>query len=325
MFYKGKNVLVAGGAGLLGQCLIPKLLDQGAYVRATEYKTRRIGLSHKRLEIISCDLMNPEQSRAAFKGMDIVFLTAAKIRGAKGIKEDASSLILYNLNLHARLIALAASAGVERCAFISSSYAYPDTGRPNVENEAFVGDPYIPTNYGIGWLMRYLETLCKHFHRTTKTRYVIIRPTAYYGPHDNFNLGECHVIPAFIVKAVLRMNPFEVWGNGEEVRSFTYIEDLAEGLMLAVEKYAEAEGINICTKESCRVKDVLAAVLDLLDFHPEIRFDSTKPTMIPYRVSDPGKAKEILGWQAKIGSQEGLQRTIDWYLGQQGAAVRSGS
>lgn len=322
MFYRGKNVLVAGGAGLLGQSLIPKLLEQGACVRATEYKSRKIALRHKALEIVSCDLMDTEASRAAFKGMDIVFLTAAKVRGAKGIKEDASSLILYNLNLHARLIALAASVGVERCAFISSSYVYPATGRPNVETDGFREDPYLPTNYGIGWLMRYLETLCKYFHRTRKTRYAIIRPTAYYGPHDNFNPGESHVIPALIMKAALRMDPFEVWGNGQEVRSFTYVEDLAEGLMLAVEKYAEAEGINICSQESCRVKDVLAMILDLLDFHPEIRLDAAKPAMIPYLVSDPGKAREILGWAARVGLREGLKRTLDWYAEQQAAAAK---
>ncbi len=320
MFYKGKNVLVAGGAGLVGQSLIPKLLEQGAYVRATQYKSRRLELKHKNLEVVPCDLLNPADSRAAFKGMDIVFLTAAKVRGAKGIKEEASSLILYNLELHSRLIALAAESGAERCALISSSYVYPDTGRANTEDEAFAGDPYIPTNYGIGWMLRYLETLCKHFHMTTKTRYAIIRPTAYYGPHDNFNLGECHVVPAFIVKAVQRMNPFEVWGKGEEIRSFTHVDDLTEGLMLTVEKYAEAEGINICSKESYPVKKVLETVLELVGFQPELRFDATKPVMIPVRVSDPAKARAVLGWESRMGLREGLKQTIDWYLQQQTAA-----
>ncbi len=320
-FYNGKNVLVAGGSGLLGQALIPKLLEAGAHVRATQYTSRRIALRHPRLEIVACDLMEKDQARAAFKDMDIIFLAAAKIRGAKGIKEDASSLILYNLELHAGLIALAASMGAERCAFVSSSYMYPDTGKPNVESEGFEGDPFIPTSYGIGWMIRYLETLCKYFHGTSKTRYAIARPTAYYGPHDNFNPGECHVIPALIVKAAQRMDPFEVWGLGEETRSFTYVEDLAEGLILTVEKYAEAEGINICSAEACQVKDALGLILELFDFHPEIRFDAAKPVMIPYRVSDPAKAKEVLGWEARVSLREGLRKTIQWYLESQKAAA----
>lgn len=314
VFYRGKNVLVAGGAGLVGQSLIPKLLEQGAYVRATQYKSRKISFAHKNLEVVSCDLFNTEQSTAVFKDIDIAFLAAAKIRGAKGIKENPSDIILYNLELHARLIALAATSGVERCALISSSYVYPDTGSANVEKEGFEGDPFIPTNYGIGWMLRYLETLCKHFHRASKTRYAIIRPTAYYGPHDNFNLGECHVVPAFIVKAVQKMNPFEVWGKGEEIRSFTYVEDLIDGLLCVTEKYAEAEGINICANESYPVRKVLETVLELTGHHPEIRYDTTKPMMIPYKVSNPAFAKEKLGWEAKHSLREGLKKTIDWYL-----------
>ena len=314
MFYSGKNVLVAGGAGLVGQALIPRLLEQGAHVRATQYKSRKLELTHKNLEIVSCDLLDPEQAKSSFRDMDVVFLAAAKVRGAKGIKEDPSSIILYNLDLHSRLIALAASSGAERCALISSSYVYPDTGKPNVEKEAFEGDPHIPTNYGIGWMLRYLETLCKHFHRASKTRYAIVRPTAYYGPHDNFNPGESHVVPALIVKAVQNMNPFEVWGKGEEIRSFTYVDDLVDGLLCVTEKYAEAEGMNVCSGESYPVKEVLAAVLDLLNFHPDVRYDATKPMMVPYKVSDPGLAKRRLGWEAGHTLRAGLKKTIDWYL-----------
>jgi len=317
MFYKGKNVLVAGGAGLLGQSLIPKLLEQGAHVRATQYKHRRIEIEHKNLEVVSCDLMDMDQARQAFKNMDIVFLSAGKVRGAKETKEDPSSLILHILDLHTKLFSLAAAFGAERCAFISSSFVYPDTGRPSVESEGFDGDTFVKTHYGIGWTFRYLETLCKHFALSTKTRYSIIRPTSYYGPFDNFNLGECHVIPALIVKAAQRMNPFEVWGKGEEVRSFTYVDDVAEGVMLAVEKYAEAQGINICTKNSNRVREAMELILELSDFKPEIRFDSTKPTTISYRVSDPSKAKQVLGWEAKVSLRDGLQKTIQWYMERQ--------
>lgn len=314
MFYKGKNVLVAGGAGLVGQSLVRKLLDQGAYVRATQYKSRKIALTHKNLEIISCDLRNESEAGPVFKDMEIVFIAAGVVAGAKKIKEDPTYLIFGNLELRSKLIALAAKSGAQRCAHVSSSYVYPHTGRPNVESEGFQSDPPIPVNYGLGWVERYLETLCRHFHMTTKTQYAIARPTAMYGPHDNFNPEECHAVPALIAKAVDRMNPFEVWGNGEDARSFTYVDDLTDGLMLMTKKYATAEALNICSKESNSIKDILKILFDYLKFHPKLQFSTTQPSLMPYKVSDPSRAKKELEWEAKVSLKEGLRKTLDWYV-----------
>ena len=314
MFFKGKNVLVAGGAGMIGQSLVRRLLAEGAYVRATQYKSRKITLRHKNLEVVSCDLRNEEEARPVFKDMEIVFLAAAEVAGAKVIKEDPSYLIMSDLEIHAKLIHLASRMGAARCAFISSSYVYPHIGKPNKEEEGFQGDPWKPYNYGLGWMRRYLETLCKHFQMVGRTNYAIIRPTAIYGPYDTFDLEKSHVIPALIVKAINRMNPFEVWGNGEDVRSFTYVDDVTEGLMFMVEKYAVAEAINICTKETHTVKDVIQILFDYLEFHPQIVFRTDKPSLIPYKVSDPSRARKLLGWEAKVSLEEGLKRTVDWYL-----------
>lgn len=313
-FFQGRNVLVAGGAGLVGQSLIKKLLDQGAHVRATEFKSRKIQLAHSQLEIVSCDLSHEEESRKAFQDMEIAFLAAAKVRGAKAQRENASELILDNLNLHARLIHLASQMKLDRCAFISSSYVYPHTGKPNIEEEGFQGDPPGSVNYGLGWVCRYLETLCKHFQMNSSTRYAIVRPTAYYGPHDRFDEEDSHVVPALIVKAARHMDPFEVWGTGEDLRCFTYVDDLVDGLMLAVEKYVVAEALNICTKEISSVKEILPILFGYLKFNPKVVFNPSKPSMIPYKVSSPVLAEKVLGWKAKVSLKEGLKKTLDWYL-----------
>ena len=314
MFYKEKNVLVAGGAGMIGQSLVKKLLDQGAYVRATQYKSRKLTLAHKNLQVIPCDLRNEDEALPVFKDMEIVFLAAAEVVGAKVIKEDPSRIIMSDLDLHARLLYLASKTGADRCSFVSSSYVYPHSSRPNKEEEGFEGDPWKPYNYGLGWMRRYLETLCKHFQMVSRTRYAIIRPTAIYGPHDKFDPEESHVIPALILKAVNRMNPFEVWGNGEDVRSFTYVDDVADGMMLTVEKYAAAEALNICIRQTHCVKDVIRILFDYLEFHPQIVFSADKPSLIPYKASDPSRAKELFGWEAQVSLEEGLRRTVDWYL-----------
>ncbi len=297
----------------MGQSLIPLLLERGAYVRATQYRSRKIPFAHPRLEVVTCDLTNDAEAARVFKDIDRVFLCAAKVRGAKAQKENPSELILYNLILHARLIALAAAMKLGHCAFMSSSYVYPHTGKPNTEEEGFQGDPPGPVNYGLGWTCRYLETLCKHFQMTSTTKYAIARPTAYYGPHDRFDAEDSHVIPSLIVKAVSSTDPFEVWGTGDDVRCFTYIDDLADGLLLMMEKYAEAEALNLCAAEATTVKQVLPVLFKHAGYDPKVFFNPSKPSMIPYKVSNPEKAEKILGWKARTSLSEGLKKTIHWY------------
>lgn len=313
MFYQNKNVLVLQGEKMFGHCLTAKLLDRGASVRVTVEPQHEIDLAHDRLEVVKCDLADSNETGRIFKDIDIVFMTANKSAGAKVIKENPHVLFMQNIQMQPGLMQSAVAAGVERVGFISSSYIYPHTGKPNVEAEGFLGDPP-EINFGIGWCYRYLETLCKHFHMTTPTRFAIIRPAAYYGPYDHFDSDQAFVIPSLISKAVNRMNPYEVWGNGEDRRCFTYVDDLMEGWMLAVEKYAEADGINICCEEPHTVKEVVSRIFEILDFRSEIRFSTDKPSLVPYKVSDPGKAGKLLGWRARVNLKEGLKKTIDWYL-----------
>jgi nucleoside-diphosphate-sugar epimerase len=145
------------------------------------------------------------------------------------------------------------------------------------------------------------------------TQYAVIRPTVAYGPHDHFNLEDSHVLPASIVKAVRRMDPYEVWGDGQEVRCFTYIDDFVDGLLRCVEHHATAEPLNICTAESSTVERMIRILLEVLNFHPQWVFRADKPTAIPYKVSDPSRARRILGWEAKVRLEEGIRRTVDWY------------
>ena len=180
---------------MIGQSLVRKLLEQGAWVRATQFKSRKIAFTHKNLEVIACDLRNEFEAQPLFKDMQIVFLAAAEVAGAKVIKEDPSRLIMSDLELHARLIHLAAKSGAQRCAFISSSYVYPHTAKPNKEEEGFVGDPWKPLNYGLGWMRRYLETLCKHFQMTSQTAYAVIRPPRFMDLMTNLTLRPPMLFP----------------------------------------------------------------------------------------------------------------------------------
>lgn len=320
-FYQGRNVLVAGGAGLMGQNLTRRLLEEGALVRATEYRKRKITLQHKNLEVLPVDLLTDEGLQPAFKGMDIVFVVAARVGSAQSVVEGPSDLILYNLELQSKLIHQAAKARLLRCGFVSSSYVYPEAEKPSREGEGFQGDPAGPTLYGLGWVKRYLETLCKHFQMTSDTDFCVVRPSTVYGPFDHFSLEEGHAIPALIVKAVSRMDPYEVWGSGRDVRSYLYVEDFVEGFLSAVRRHAVGEPLNLCGRQPFMIREVVRVLLDYLEFRPNVVYSTDKPSVAPYKVSDPSRSKELLRWEARVDMEEGLKRTVDWYMENQPAAA----
>lgn len=312
-YYKDKNIFVAGGAGLIGQSITKQLLERGAHVLATQYIKRKITTEHPNLSVIELDLRDIESVNKSMKDMDVLFLCGSKVGGAKAILYSAVDLVFYNLTLQFNLMHLAFKHKLDKVGFISSSYIYPDTGKPNIESEGFVGDPWKPTNYGLGWLVRYLETVCKFLHSSGNTKYAIIRPTSIYGPNGNFDFETCHAIPALIRRFAEKQDPLEIWGNGLDIRCHTYVDDVANGLLEVTDKYSVAEALNICSTEETTIKQVVDTLCKIENVTPIVHFDATKPSMIPYKVSSPKMAKELLGWQHKVSLEEGLTKTIKWY------------
>lgn len=312
-FYKGKSVFIAGGAGMTGQSLIKQLLERGANVVASQFINRKIDTIHKNLQVVNIDLFDQDKVISEMKNVDMVFIAAAKAIGAKNIMLNPMDLVSYNLKLQFGLMECAYKSKIDRLGFISSSYVYPHTGKPNVESEGFMNNPCSPKSHGLGWMMRYLETVCKSFHMDGLTKFAIIRPAAMYGPHDNFNLESCHAIPALIRKFAEKMNPFEVWGDGSEIRCHTYIDDLVSGLLMATERYAVAEPVNICTNEFCSIRDIVIKLCDITRFTPEIVFNKNKPTTMSYKVSSSSLAYELFGWKAETSVWDGLKKTMDWF------------
>lgn len=312
-YYYGKNVFIAGGAGMTGQSLIRQLLYRGSYVVATEYHRRKIDIVHKNLKVVHADLRDVDNAVSLAKECDVMFMAAANVGGAKSIVGDPASIVEYNLPLQFGLLNAGMKAKVDRVAFISSSYVYPHTGSPNVESEGFQDDPWKPMNYGLGWIKRYLETVCKFFHMNSSTKYAIVRPASMYGPYDSFDLESCHAVPALIRKFSERMNPLEVWGDGSELRCHTYIDDLVDGLLLVTERYAVGEALNVCYNKPCSIRDVVDCLCEITKFKPKITYNTSKPTTIPYKVSSIARIQELLGWQPKISLTDGLQKTLNWY------------
>ena len=310
-FYTGKNVLVTGAAGLIGRSTVQKLLYKGAHVRAITY-SRNLDLVHENLQVEKRDLMDLDQCIASVEDMDIVINLAAYLISAASQKKYPTSLIRNNLMITANMMDAACHEEVYVFGVVSSSTLYPDIDRPMKESDSIDTTPS-KSYAGIGNVWKFCEHMHQYYHGVTKTKFAITRTNAVYGSYDNFSLDKRHVIPALIMRAEKREDPFVVWGDGTQVRDFLYMDDMADGLLLTVEKYATSEPVNIATGKGTTIKELVEIVLKKSGYQPTLAFDSSKPTAISKRVLDVNLAKEVLNWEANVSLEEGIEKTINWY------------
>ena len=309
-FFSGKNVLVTGAAGLAGSAAVLRLLDEGSSVRATVFNSRKLNFEHNKLEVVKRDLHDYQSCLDVTRDIDVVLNFVAYIRGAKGQLDSPTALVRNNVNPAMNMIDAAAASGVDRFGFVGSSTSYPPSDVSILESQGFDDEPY-PCYEGVGWMKRYSEKVCQYFHKNSNTKFAMTRTTAIYGPRDNFN-ERGHVIPQLILKADRRDNPFEVWGDGSQIRDFIYVDDLVDGLLHIVEHHAVADPVNIATGTATSVKTLAKTITDTYEYQPEFYFDETKPTMIPKRLVDVTKASD-LGWNAQVNLKSGIKKTVEWY------------
>ena len=319
--FNGANVLVAGGAGFIGASLVQRLLGEGVTVRATLHRKDAV-IKDERVEYVRGDLMDMAFCQQVVQGIDYVFLAAASTSGAAVIKATPLVHVTPNIVMNARLLEAAHAARVKKFVFLSSNAAYPPTGdRPVREDEMFDGDPY-EAYYGVGWMKRYTEILCRLYTEKLKDPMmtVVLRPSNIYGPRDDYDFATSHVMAALIRRVVERQAPFEVWGNGEDVRDWIYIDDFVDAVLLATERINSFEPVNIALGEGHTIKEALKIILGVDGFtDADLRFDPTKPSMIPVRLIDTSRAEKVLGFRAKTGLREGITKTLDWYRENHGA------
>ena len=315
MFYSGKRILVTGGAGFVGTHFIKALLAEGAQIRVPIHERRMI-VADPRIELVRADLTRPEECRQACAGMQYVIHAAGAVAAAAVTSSNPMAAITANLVLTSQVLQGAWEAGVERILVFGSSTGYPATTHPVREDEMWSG-PTHPSYFGYGWMRRYLERLSEFAASKSKMGIALIRPTAVYGRHDNFDPVTSHVIPALIRRAVAKEDPFEVWGTGDEVRDFLHITDLVRGCLLALEKHATCDPINIGYGKTITVREVVEVILRAAGHErAKVVFNSSKPTAIPIRRVDTSKAKAILGFEPSVSLEAGLSDTVDWYRNQ---------
>ncbi len=310
-YFKNKKVLVAGGAGFVGTNLIKKLLEIGVKVRAIDIKELQI--QDDRVEYLQGDLTKKEDCQKAVKDIEYVFMLAANTSGAAVMEKTPLVHVTPNIIMNSLMLESAYEAGVKKFLFHSSNTVYPVLDRPAKEEDMKYGDVF-SKYYFVAWMKQFSEVLCEMYTKIKNPmKTVVTRPANIYGPYSGFDPETSHVIPALIRRVVKRENPLIVWGDGNDIKDFIYIDDLIEGDLLAMEKIDNFEPINIASGQSYTIKDVLRAILEADNYQDaEIVFDVSKPTMIPKRLIDNYKAKELLGFEAKTPLAEGIKKTVDW-------------
>lgn len=315
--FKNAKVLVAGGTGFVGINLIIRLLSLGANIRATLHKKDAIIIDN-RIEYIKCDLLNMDDCKNIVQDMDYVFHCAANTAGAAVMASTPLVHVTPNIIMNSQILEAAYFEKVKKFIWLSSNAAYPPTGdRPVKEDEMFDSDPY-DTYYGVGWMKRYTEILCRLYSEKLKEKMatVVLRPSNIYGPYDKFDFATSHMMAATIRKVVERQNPIKVWGTGNDIRDLIYIDDFIDAMILAAEKIETYDPVNLGCGEGYSIKEILNICLEVNGYeNAVIEYDTSKPSMIPVRLINTEKAEKLLGFKARTDLKEGIKKTMTWYRG----------
>ncbi|HKZ51991.1 MAG TPA: NAD-dependent epimerase/dehydratase family protein [Candidatus Acidoferrales bacterium] len=319
MSWEGREVLVTGGASFIGSHLVDALVTRGARVRVVDDLSSgkpeniRHHVDAGRVEFLQGDLRKQGISEQAVRGIQLAFHLAAD-HGGRGYVEQHQAGPASNLLLDGLVFAEALRAGVEKVVFASSGCVYPNSLQADVKKEIYLTEDLVTPPYDAdnmyGWAKLMGELTLRAYCRERGLKAVSCRYFTVYGPRGVEN----HAVMAMIARAFVGQNPFEVWGDGTQVRNWTYVGDIVEGTLRAAEKIDDGSGINLGTMERVRVIDAVKMVLEYTGHQAEIQLQPDRATGPLNRVADPSLAKKLLGWEPQVPFREGLKRTIDWYV-----------
>lgn len=308
----GRRVLIAGASGLAGSALLRRLHDLGADVRGTchERPPALLPERHRR-----CDLTRLDDCLAATDGVQDVVICAAQTFGAQIMRDEPTRLVLPNLQIHSNLFEASRLNGVERVLVISSSTVYQEAFHPIREDELDLNQQPFVLYQGVGWMKRYVEQLARFYHDRYGLGVAIVRPSNLYGPRDKFEDDRSHVLPALIKRALRREDPFVVWGTGDAVRDFLFVEDFVDDLLavLSLARPFRCEPLNLASGSALTIRDAVRTILDVCEHDATPVYDPSKPDAIPYRMLDTTKADAILGRRPRTSFRAGIDATVRWY------------
>ena len=315
-FFRDKKILVTGGGGFLGSHLVERLVESGAKVRVVQRSTPgdNLAVVLDDIEFVSADLSQLSECIKNTEGMEIVFNLAAKVEGIKVNVDHPGTVLSENAIVALNMLKAASVHRIDRFMCASATSVYSSTSVvPTPEEEGFNDDPS-PSSLGYGWAKRIAELGAKFYSDEFNMKTAIIRLGNVYGPRDDFSSESLHVIPSLIKKVVTSEGIIDVWGSGNQTRSFIYVVDAVDALMLATEKYAVADPLNVGTDEEVSIKELIKKIIRLSGKDVNIRFDLTKPEGQTRKAADISKIKRELNWAPSVSLEKGLGETIAWYI-----------
>jgi GDP-L-fucose synthase len=308
---KSDRILVTGGAGFLGGFVLDRLKSLG-YSDVVTFRRKDFDLTVE---------TEVERLYREFKPAVVMHL-AAEVGGIGANRENPGRFFFANMAMGMHLIEHARRTGVKKFVQTGTICAYPNhTPVPFKEDDLWNGFPEV-TNAPYGIAKKALLMMCQSYRQQYKMNAIYLLPVNLYGPRDNFHLQTSHVIPALIRKCVEARKRGEAkitaWGTGSASREFLYVEDCAEGLVSAMEKYDSPEPVNLGSGREITIKELMTLVAKLARFEGEIVWDPTKPDGQPRRCLDVTRAWNAFGFKAKTGLEEGLRQTIEWFEANEG-------
>lgn len=305
-WFASRRFMVTGGAGFLGQQLVAGLRARGA----TEIfvpRSREYDLRERPAVEAALDAARP----------DVVIHGAAMVGGIGAIRDHPGSYFYANAMMGLHLIEAARLRDIEKMVVVGTVCSYPKfCPTPFHEDDLWDGYPE-ETNAPYGLAKKMLLAQLQAYHQEYGTRGIFLMPANLYGPGDNFDPANSHVIPALVRKMVMAQeagaSDVEVWGSGDASREFLHVRDAAEGVLLATERYESVDPVNLGTGAEITIRDLAAAIQRAVGFTGTLRWDPTMPDGQPRRRLDTTRAEERFGFSARVPLEAGLAETVAWY------------
>lgn len=305
-FWRDRRVCVTGGGGFLGSFVVNKLQQKGA---------KEIFIPRKKdYDLVDIDAINRLLSDAK---PDVIIHLAAQVGGIAANQANPANFFYNNLMMGVQLMHQSWKMGVEKFVAIGTVCAYPKHAPiPFQEKNLWEGYPE-ETNAPYGLAKKMLLVQSQTYRQQYGFNSIYLLPVNLYGPGDNFNPQTSHVIPALIRKCLEAQQQGDkhiiAWGDGTPTREFLYVEDAAEGILLAAERFNDSQPINLGSSFEISIKDLIETIAQLVGFGGEIRWDTNKPNGQPRRKLDTTLAQQHFGFKSQTSFETGLRQTIDWY------------
>jgi nucleoside-diphosphate-sugar epimerase len=309
-----KKIIILGATGFIGRNLTNYFAKQKGYKVFAVYNKKKPWKNSK-VKFLKADLTNKNSVNRVLKDKDIVIQAAATTSGSKDIVSKPYIHVTDNTVTNSYILRASYENSNKFFVFLSCSVMYHSSKKPISENSLDLNrDPY-PAYFGAAWMKIFVEKSCEFYSRFKRTKFLVIRHSNIYGPHDKFDLEKSHVFGATITKVMKAKNNIEVWGHGNERRDFLYIDDLINFIDLAIKKQKTFfELVNVSYGRSISIKELVRKIINISNKKISIIFDITKPNIKTNISLSNNLVKKKFNWKPKTNIEIGIKKTIDWYI-----------